>query len=292
MGKLVRCISEDGTLTAMALDSTDIVAEAERIHQTSAVTSAALGRLLTAASMMGDQLKGADQSITLRFNGGGPAGRVLAVADSRGNARGYVGEPIVELPLNAKGKLDVAGAVGTDGTLTVVKDLGMKEPYVGQIPLVSGEIAEDITQYFAASEQVPTVCALGVLVNPDLTIRRAGGFLIQLLPTADDAVIDAVERCVEQVPPVTKLLEDGLTPEEICRAVLPEFTLEVLDEERPVYRCNCSHERVLRALAATGRESVEELAQDPITEVCCQFCDKKYQIKSEELQSLLKGSEV
>ena len=151
----------------------------------------------------------------------------------------------------------------------------MKEPYVGQIPLVSGEIAEDITQYFAASEQIPTVCALGVLVNPNLTIRRAGGFLIQLLPTADDAVIDAVERCVEQVPPVTKLLEDGLTPEEICRAVLPEFTLEVLDEERPVYRCNCSHERVLRALAATGRESVKELAQDPITEVCCQFCDKK-----------------
>ena len=292
MGKLVRCISEDGTLTVMALDSTDIVAEAERIHQTSAVTSAALGRLLTAASMMGDQLKGADHSVTLRLNGGGPAGTVLAVADSRGNARGYVGEPIVELPLNAKGKLDVAGAVGVEGTLTVVKDLGMKEPYVGQIPLVSGEIAEDITQYFAASEQIPTVCALGVLVNPNLTIRRAGGFLIQLLPTADDAVIDAVERCVEQVPPVTKLLEDGLTPEEICRAVLPEFTLEVLDEERPVYRCNCSHERVLRALAATGRESVKELAQDPITEVYCQFCDKKYQIKSEELQSLLKGSEV
>ena len=259
MGKLVRCISEDGTLTVMALDSTDIVAEAERIHQTSAVTSAALGRLLTAASMMGDQLKGADHSVTLRLNGGGPAGTVLAVADSRGNARGYVGEPIVELPLNAKGKLDVAGAVGVEGTLTVVKDLGMKEPYVGQIPLVSGEIAEDITQYFAASEQIPTVCALGVLVNPNLTIRRAGGFLIQLLPTADDAVIDAVERCVEQVP---------------------------------VYRCNCSHERVLRALAATGRESVKELAQDPITEVCCQFCDKKYQIKSEELQSLLKGSEV
>lgn len=289
MGKLVRCISEDGTLTAMALDSTDIVAEAERVHQTSAVTSAALGRLLTAASMMGDQLKGADNSITLRLNGGGPAGTVLAVADSRGNARGYVGEPIVELPLNAKGKLDVAGAVGTDGTLTVVKDLGMKEPYVGQIPLVSGEIAEDITQYFAASEQVPTVCALGVLVNPDLTIRRAGGFLIQLLPTADDAVIDAVERCVAKVPPVTKLLEDGLTPEEICRAVLPEFTLEVLDEEQPVYRCNCSHERVLRALAATGRESLEELARDPITEVCCQFCDQKYQIESRELKALLEA---
>lgn len=290
MGKLVRCISVDGALTVMALDSTDIVARAERIHRTSAVASAALGRLLTAASMMGAQLKGADNSVTLRLNGGGPAGTVLAVADSCGNARGYIGQPVVELPLNAKGKLDVAGAVGTDGMLTVIKDLGMKEPYVGQIPLVSGEIAEDITQYFAASEQVPTVCALGVLVNPDLSIRRAGGFLIQLLPAADDAVIDAVERCVAEIPPVTKLLEDGLTPQELCRAVLPEFTLETLDEVQPVYRCNCSRERVLRALAATGRESVEELAQDPVTEVCCQFCDKKYQIESAELKALLRES--
>lgn len=288
MGKLVRCISEDGTLTVMALDSTKLVAEAERIHKTSAVVSAALGRLLTAASMMGDQLKGADNSVTLRLNGGGPAGTLLAVADSGGNARGYAVQPVVELPLNARGKLDVAGAVGTDGTLTVIKDLGLKEPYVGQIPLVSGEIAEDITQYFAASEQIPTVCALGVLVNPDLTIRRAGGFLIQLLPTADETVIEAVERCVSNAPPVTKLLEDGLTPTEICRAVLPEFTVEVLDEARPEYRCNCSRERVLRALAATGRESLEELAQDAVTEVCCQFCDQKYQIESAELKALLR----
>lgn len=288
MGKLVRCISEDGTLTVMALDSTDIVAEAERIHQTSAVMSAALGRLLTAASMMGDQLKGADNSVTLRLNGGGPSGTVLAVADSRGNTRGYAAQPVVELPLNEKGKLDVAGAVGTDGTLTVIKDLGMKEPYVGQIPLISGEIAEDITQYFAASEQIPTVCALGVLVNPDLSIRKSGGFLIQLLPTADEAVIGMVERCIAKVPPVTKLLEDGLTPEEICRAVLPAFTLETLDEARPDYRCNCSRERVLRALAATGRESLEELSQDPVTEVCCQFCDQKYQIESAELKALLR----
>lgn len=288
MGKLVRCISQDGALTVMALDSTDIVAEAERIHQTSAVMSAALGRLLTAASMMGDQLKGADNSITLRLKGGGPAGTVLAVADSRGNVRGYAAQPIVELPLNEKGKLDVAGAVGTQGTLTVIKDLGLKEPYVGQIPLVSGEIAEDITQYFAASEQVPTVCALGVLVNPDLTIRRAGGFLIQLLPAADDAVISAVEQCVQAVPPVTKLLEDGLTPEEICRAALPAFALEVLDEEQAVYRCNCSRDRVLRALAATGRESVEELSQDSVTEVFCQFCDQKYQIDCAELKALLR----
>ena len=178
MGKLVRCISSDGTLTVMAADTTDIVNTAQEIHKTSAVVSAALGRLLTAACFMGSVLKGKDDSVTVRLNGGGPAGTVLAVSDSRGNVRGYAVNPVVEIPLNNKGKLDVAGAVGTDGALTVIKDLGLKDPYVGQIPIASGEIAEDITSYFATSEQIPTVCALGVLVNPDLTIRKAGGFII------------------------------------------------------------------------------------------------------------------
>ncbi|MCQ2480128.1 MAG: Hsp33 family molecular chaperone HslO, partial [Clostridia bacterium] len=186
MDKLVRCISDDGTLIMMAADTTDMIEKAQEIHTTSAVTSAALGRLLTAASLMGSMLKGEDDSITLRLNGGGPAGSVIAVSDSNGNTRGYVSNPVVEIPLNKKGKLDVAGAVGTDGTLTVMKDLGLKEPYVGQIPIISGEIAEDITSYYATSEQTPTVCALGVLVNPDLTIKAAGGFIIQLLPTAFD----------------------------------------------------------------------------------------------------------
>ncbi|MBO5410416.1 MAG: Hsp33 family molecular chaperone HslO, partial [Clostridia bacterium] len=180
MSELVRMISVDGTLTVMAVDSTDIVKRMEKIHVTSAVTSAALGRLLTAASMMGAVLKGQDNSITLRLNGNGPSGSLIAVSDYNGNVKGYVANPVVEIPLNDKGKLDVAGAVGTDGTLTVMKDLGMKEPYIGQVPIISGEIAEDITNYFATSEQTPTVCALGVLVNPDLTIQAAGGFIIQL----------------------------------------------------------------------------------------------------------------
>ena len=244
MGKLVRCISSDGTLTVMAADTTDIVNTAQEIHKTSAVVSAALGRLLTAACLMGSALKGKDDSVTLRINGGGPAGTILAVSDSSGNVRGYAVNPVVEIPLNDKGKLDVSGAVGTDGALTVIKDLGLKDPYVGQIPIASGEIAEDITSYFAVSEQIPTVCALGVLVNPDLTIRRAGGFIIQLLPTADDSVIDLVEKCIEGIEPVTKMLDSKMTPEEICRHVLANFELEVLDEAQPEYRCNCSRDRV------------------------------------------------
>ncbi|MGN0544188.1 MAG: Hsp33 family molecular chaperone HslO, partial [Acutalibacteraceae bacterium] len=268
MGKLIRCISDDGTLTIMAADTTDAVNRAQEIHKTSAANSAALGRLLTAACLMGSALKGADDSVMLRINGNGPAGTILAVSDSRGNVRGYVTNPVVELPLNGKGKLDVAGAVGRDGFLTVIKDLGLKEPYVGQVPIVSGEIAEDITSYFATSEQIPTVCALGVLVNPDLTIRRAGGFIIQLLPTADDTVIDKVEKCISGIEPMTAMLDNGLDPETICRTVLPEFKLDVLDSAEPEYRCDCSRERVSRALISMGRDELEKLKEDEKTEVC------------------------
>ena len=288
MGKLVRCISQDGTLIMMAADTTDMVEEAQRIHQTSAVTSAALGRLLTASSLMGSMLKGADDSITLRLNGGGPAGSVIAVSDSEGNARGYVMNPVVEIPLNAKGKLDVAGAVGTDGALTVIKDLGMKEPYIGQTPIISGEIAEDITSYYAVSEQTPTVCALGVLVNPDLSIKAAGGFIIQLLPSAFDDTIDAVERCIKGIPSVTQMLTEGFAPEDICRKVLSEFELDVLDESQPVYECKCSRERVEKALISTGLDSLKELAEDEKTEVSCQFCDKKYTFTPAEIRNLIR----
>ena len=290
MGKLVRCISSDGTLTVMAADTTDIVNTAQEIHKTSAVVSAALGRLLTAACLMGSSLKGKDDSVTLRINGGGPAGTVLAVSDSSGNVRGYAVNPVVEIPLNDKGKLDVAGAVGTDGALTVIKDLGLKDPYVGQIPIASGEIAEDITSYFAVSEQIPTVCALGVLVNPDLTIRRAGGFIIQLLPTADDSVIDLVEKCIEGIEPVTKMLDSKMTPEEICRHVLANFELEVLDEAQPEYRCNCSRDRVSKALISMGREELSDIVKDERTEVCCQFCDKKYVFTPADIAKLIEQS--
>ena len=290
MGKLVRCISSDGTLTVMAADTTDIVNTAQEIHKTSAVVSAALGRLLTAACLMGSALKGKDDSVTLRINGGGPAGTILAVSDSSGNVRGYAVNPVVEIPLNDKGKLDVAGAVGTDGALTVIKDLGLKAPYVGQIPIASGEIAEDITSYFAVSEQIPTVCALGVLVNPDLTIRRAGGFIIQLLPTADDSVIDLVEKCIEGIEPVTKMLDSKMTPEEICRHVLADFELEVLDEAQPEYRCNCSRDRVSKALISMGREELSDIVKDERTEVCCQFCDKKYVFTPADIAKLIEQS--
>ncbi len=232
-------------------------------------------------------LKGENESITLRVKGDGPAGSVIAVSDSFGNARGYVTNPVVEIPLNSRGKLDVSGAIGPNGSLTVIKDLNLKEPYVGQIPLVSGEIAEDITSYYAVSEQVPSVCALGVLVNPDLTIKKAGGFIIQLLPTAFDDTIDAVERCIKDIPSVTSMLCDGLTPEEICQRVLAEFELDVLDDSYPKYKCNCSREKVEAALISTGKESLEEMSQDESTEVCCQFCDKKYTFSGKEIVKLI-----
>lgn len=287
MGKLIRCISKMGDLTVMAADTTDIVNRAADIHKTSAVTSAALGRLLTAASLMGSALKGKDDSITVKLNGNGPAGTVLAVSDSSGNVRGYVQNPVVELALNKIGKLDVSGAVGTDGFVTVVKDLGLKDPYVGQTPIVSGEIAEDITAYFAQSEQIPTVCALGVLVNPDLTIKAAGGFIIQLLPTATNETIDLVEKGLEGIEPISAMIDKSMTPEEICRHVLRYFELDVLDESNPVYKCYCSRERTEKALISVGKQGLSEMAEDETTEVCCQFCDKKYRFSREEIKALL-----
>ena len=215
MGNLVRCISDDGTLLIMACDTTDMVQTAYEIHGTSKVCTAALGRLLTAGAMMGSMLKGKNDTLTLKINGGGPAGSVIAVADSACHVKGYIVDGKVELPLNNKGKLDVGGAVGKNGFVTVIKDLGLKEPFVGQVPIVSGEIAEDITAYFATSEQTPSVCGLGVLVAQDKSVIKAVGFLIQLLPTAYDDVIDKVEKDIQGIDSVTKMLTDGLTPYEI-----------------------------------------------------------------------------
>lgn len=288
MGKLVRCISQDGTIIAMAVDSTDIVKRAEEIHKTSAVCTAALGRLLTAASLMGSSLKGKDDSVTIRMRGDGPAGTVMAVSDSSGNVRGYVQQNVVEIPLNEKGKLDVSGAIGKNGFLTVIKDLGMKEPYVGQVPIISGEIAEDITAYYSASEQTPTVCALGVLVNPDLTVRAAGGLIIQLLPTALDDTIDKVEECIKDLKPISSLIDSGMTPEEICHHALKLFDLDILDSAEPSYKCYCSRERVESALISTGVEELTEMGKDEKTEVSCQFCDVKYTFTGKDIERLIK----
>ena len=288
MRELIRMISSDGDLTVMAADTTEIVADMQRIHGTYPVVSAALGRLLTAACMMGAALKGKDDSVTLRLNGGGPAGSVIAVSDSSGNVRGYAATPAVDLPRKPNGKLDVSAAVGKDGSLTVIKDLGLKEPYVGQVPLVSGEVAEDVTQYFAVSEQIPTVCALGVLVSKqDASILAAGGFLIQLLPTATDDTIDRVEACIADVPPITAMLAEGLTPKQICRRALPAFSLEMLDSSAPAYRCSCSRARVQQALLTLGKAELEEMAKDPVTTVNCHFCDKTYTFTPAELRRLI-----
>lgn len=286
MGRIVRTISADASVVCSAVDGRDIAARIEQIHKTSAVCTAALGRLALGASLMGFGLKGENDSITLRMSGGGPAGALIAVADSRGNVKAYIQNPVVELPLNSVGKLDVRGAVGTDGTLSVIKDLGLKEPYSGQIPIVSGEIAEDITSYLATSEQVPSVCALGVLVNPDLTVAQAGGFLIQLLPFAPEEAIDTIERNIKDMKSVTAMLSDGMSAEDIAMKALEGLEPNVLDDFEVNYVCDCSKERVERALISLGRDELAELAKDEVTEVRCHFCDKVYHFTSEEIKSL------
>lgn len=289
MAKIVRTISKDASVVASAIDALDMVSEIERIHKPSAVVTAALGRLSIAASLIGNGLKGENDSVTIRMNGGGATGILIAVADSRGNVKSYVGNPIVELPLNKYGKLDVSGAVGKDGTLSVVKDLGLKEPYVGQVPIVSGEIAEDIASYFAVSEQIPTVCGLGVLVNPDLTVRAAGGYLIQLLPFADESCIDVLEANVNKLPPVTTMLDSGMSAEDIAKSVLEGLEPEVMDAFDVSYKCDCSKERVERALVSLGREELVKMAEEQdTTEVCCHFCDKKYVFSRDEIVGLSK----
>ena len=293
MGKLVRAIAENGSAACWALDSKDMVSALEEIHHSSAVITAAAGRLLTAASIMGSMLKGEKDSVTLRVMGDGPAGSLVAVADALGNAKAYAVNPVVELPLNQYGKLDVAGAVGRGGNLVVVKDLGLREPYVGTVPLVSGEIAEDITSYFAVSEQVPTVCALGVLVNPDLTVRAAGGFLLQLLPGAGEEEISAVEENCRELPPVTRMLDQGMSPEEIAFAALRGLEPQLLDTRTVEYRCGCSRERVREALLSLDPGELRAMAEeDGGAEVCCHFCPKKYRFSAEELLAMISEKAV
>lgn len=291
MGKIVRYITEDGSAFVIATDSTDVVAKAEQIHHTSAVNTAALGRLMTAASMMGDMLKGKEDSVTLRLNGGGPAGSIVAVSDCDGNVRGYLQNPVVEIPLNDKGKLDVKKTVGTNGYLYVMKDIGLNEPYIGQTQIVSGEIAEDITNYFAVSEQTPSVCALGVLVNPDLTVANAGGFIIQLLPGCPEETIEKIEQSMQDIEPVTTMLSSGMTADDIAIRALKGIHIDKLDESVTEYRCNCSRDRVEAALISTGLESLQEMADSKEdTSVECHFCDKVYTFTPNEIKNLMKNN--
>lgn len=290
MGKLIRCITSDGLVMATAIDSTDIVSRAEELHKTSAVVTAALGRLLTATSLMGNALKGNDSTITVKIDGNGPSGAIIAVADSCGDVRGYAVNPLVEIPLKANGKLDVSGAVGTEGTLYVIKDLGLKEPYNGFVPIATGEIAEDIAAYYAISEQIPTVCALGVLVNPDLTVRVAGGYIIQLLPAAYgyEEVISKLENNIKTMKPITTLLDEGKTIEQIVEIALSGFEVEVLSEQTATYKCNCSRQRFEKALKSLNRQELEQMAQEmEKAETVCQFCGSVYGFTNDEIRSFL-----
>lgn len=287
MNNMIRALSASGTVVICALNSTEIVREMEKIHQTSAEVSAALGRLLTGASLMGSWLKHPQDSLTLRVDGGGPAGVLVAVSDGEGNVRGYAANPLADAPLRADGKLNVGGVVGDDGTLSVIKDLGLKEPYIGQTPLESGEIAEDITAYYAASEQTPSICALGVLVNPDLTIRQAGGFLLQLLPGATEEEISQVEANVQKMPSVTQLLDDGADIDELVQRALAGMEPQVMERCRVEYRCYRSEEKTRDILASLGADELREMLKEgPDAEVQCHFCNKYYTF---DIETLLDG---
>ena len=285
---LVRAVSADGYVKAAAVSTRNLVEQARQIHKTLPVATAALGRALSAASMMGNALKEDAASVTLQFKGGGPLGTVLAVSDHEGNVRGYVDNPAVELPLRPDGKLNVGGAVGHDGTLTIIRDLRMKEPYTGSVGLLSGEIAEDIAAYFAESEQIPTVCALGVLVERDQSVLAAGGMLIQLLPGAPEEVISRVERGVYALGPVTTILRDNPDPAALLRKALPEFQLEILERSPIAYRCDCSRRRMEAALIAMGRVEMRKLLEDQgHAELSCRFCGNVQQFTRDDLQTIL-----
>lgn len=285
---IVRAMSSDGFVKAAAIRSTDIVLRAAQIQGTTPTATAALGRVLTAASLMGNMQKVEDGSVTLQVKGGGPLGTILCVSDAVGNVRGYVQNPAISLLEKYQGKLDVGAAVGTNGMLTVIRDLQMKEPYVGSVELVTGEIAEDITAYFAQSEQTPTACALGVLVDRDHSVKVAGGYILQLLPNAPETVISALEEGIRKTGPVTSLLEAGKTPEELLTLVCAGMELEFLETTPVEYRCYCSRERVKGALISLGKKELTDIAREGETvHIGCQFCDADYTFTPAEIQKLL-----
>ena len=288
--RIVRAISSDGFVKAAAVSTRELTERARQIHQMLPVGTAALGRTLAAASMMGNALKGQGASVTLQIKGGGPLGTVLAVSDADGNVRGYVTNPAVDIPLRADGKLDVGGAVGNEGTITVIKDLQMKEPYVGTIDLLGGEIAEDVAAYFVESEQIPTACGLGVLVERDQSVRAAGGYLIQLLPGADEDTIIKVEGGIMAAGNVSALLDADPDPERMLRTVMSDFDIRILESSPIEYKCYCSRDRVERALISLGTEELEEMLREQGgCQLTCQFCDAVYDFSAEELQSLIDG---
>lgn len=289
MGKIVRALSEDGSVLCSAIDSTDMVRELARVHESSPVVTAALGRMTTAGAIMGAMLKYEGDTLTLRVNGGGKCGTLTVVSDYRGNVKCCAGDPHAQIPTKSDGTLDVAGIVGQDGFLTVVKDMGLKEPYVGQTPLVSGNIAQDITAYYTVSEQLPTVCALGIVFDEKAQVKSAGGYMVQLVPPVLDSAVDVIEKNLQGMDSITAMLENGLEPEKIAISALEGLGGEILDSWNAQYYCDCSRERTEQILISLGRQEIEKLAKEQTeTEVCCHFCNKKYRFSAEEMLDLLK----
>ncbi len=287
---IIRATAADNQIRAFAATTRELVEHAKESHGTSPVATAALGRLLTAGSMMGSMMKGEKDILTLQIKGSGPLGGVTVTADAHGKVKGYVFNPEVLIHANEKGKLDVSGAIGA-GILSVIKDMGLKEPYVGQTHLISGEIAEDLTYYFATSEQVPSVVALGVLMNRDNTVRQAGGFIIQLMPFAEESVISELEEKINSITSITSLLDQNMTPEMILEYLLGSFGLEITDQLPTAFECNCTKDRVEKAIISIGRKEIDEMITDdkPI-EVNCHFCNKQYEFTVDELKDIIKRS--
>lgn len=294
MDELVRAISSDGTVKIAAVSTRELTEKARQIHKTLPVATAALGRTMAAASILGNALKDDERaSLTVRINGGGPLGSVIVVSDPHGNVRGYVQDPQVDLPLKANGKLDVGGAVGKDGMLTIIRDMGLKEPYIGSTSLVSGEIAEDFTAYLAESEQTPSACALGVLVDKDQSVIAAGGYIVQLMPGAPLGTAEMLEDNIADAGSVTAMLSAGLSPEEVINKVLVGLFPHVVERDSIEYRCYCSRKKVRDVLAGIGKDELEEMAQagEP-AEVSCQFCDAVYKFPPAELRQIIAEGEA
>ena len=290
MSYILRGISKNHGIRIFAADTTSMVEEARRLHNTSPVASAALGRALTASSIMGIMMKGDNDKLTLSINGKGPLGTIVCVADSKGTVKGYVSNPLVDIPSRADGKLDVGSAVGINGLVTIIKDMGMKEPYTGQYPLVNGEIAEDLTAYYAYSEQQPSAIALGVLVDVDYSIKAAGGFIVQLMPEAEEKDIDILEKNLSQITSVSHLIDDGKTPEDLINLVLKDLEPMIYEKIPVSYKCDCSRERIEKALISIGKKDLDEIIkEDKLAEISCHFCNTVYHFNEAELIDLRKS---
>ena len=285
---MVKATAANGYIRAFAANTKDLVEEAKNDHNTSPVATAALGRMLTAAAMMGSMMKGEKDLLTLKIEGDGPLGGVIATANNKGEVKGYPFNPTVIIPPNSKGKLDVAEAIGV-GLMSVIMDTGMKEPYVGQVALLSGEIAEDLTYYYATSEQTPSSVGLGVLLNKDNTINAAGGFIIQLMPHCPDEIIDKLETKINNLKPVTTMLSEGMSPNDILKSILGDMDLEFNESLDLCFKCNCDKERIEKALISVGEKELQEMIDEgkPI-EVKCHFCNKAYDFNVNELEEMLK----